>query len=84
MLEYIVAYHLLRNFLNFFQAKADAEKYVESLKKATTENVELRSKLETGEKSLKSVNDELLMARAETEKVIILSKYCIYQFCDIW
>ncbi len=65
-----------------FQVKADAKKHVESLKKKEqgcltqlqkekSENIELRSKIDAGEKFLKSVSDEILMSKAETEKVTI-------------
>ena len=66
-----------------FQVKAETNENLESLQKkeqdyltqlqqAKSENIELRSKLDAGEMLLKSISDELLMARAETEKVTTL------------
>jgi hypothetical protein len=54
--------------------KKKEQGYLAQLQHLRTENSELRSKIDAGEKFLKSVSDELLMARAETEKVTMLEK----------
>jgi hypothetical protein len=64
--------------------KEKEQDYLTQLQHAKTENVELLSKIDAGEKFLKSVSDELLMARAETEKVTILKIIAFTNLFDTW